>query len=70
MTEPSVTESNGVERGIKWASALIAAGLFVQIVSLYPIHPLAFVSFLMLGCPLMAVGIVIYLLSLLPQRKP
>jgi hypothetical protein len=63
-------ENNGVETRIKWASGFIGAGLLVQVASLFPIHPLAFVSFLMLGCPLMAVGVVIYLISLVPHRKP
>jgi hypothetical protein len=65
-----VVESNGVETRIKWASAFIGAGLLVQVASLFPIHPLAFVSFLILGCPLMAVGVVIYLVSLVSHRKP
>jgi hypothetical protein len=58
---PSVTE-----RRIRWASLLVGAGLLVQLASLLIVHPLAFVSFLMVGCPLMAAGIVLYLFSLLP----
>jgi len=34
------------------------------------VHPLAFVVFLMAGCPLMAAGIVLYLISLIPQTRP
>jgi hypothetical protein len=55
-----------IERRIKWASFLIGAGLLVQLGSLLVLHPLAFVAFLMVGCPLMLAGIVLYLLSLLP----
>ena len=54
------------ERRIRWASLLVGAGLLVQLVSLLVVHPLAFVAFLMVGCPLMAAGIVLYLFSLVP----
>jgi len=53
------------ERKIRWASLLVGAGLLVQLGSLLVIHPLAFMAFLVIGCPLMAAGIVLYLLSLL-----
>jgi hypothetical protein len=59
--DPSLTE-----RRIRWASLLVGAGLLVQLASLLIVHPLAFVAFLMIGCPLMAAGIVLYLFSLLP----
>ena len=58
----------GLESRIKWASAMIGAGLLVQVASLVPVHPLAFVAFLIVGCPLMAAGIVIYLVSLVSMR--
>ena len=54
-----------VETRIKWASLLIGAGLLVQLLALLRVHPLAFVAFLALGCPLVGAGIVLYLLSLL-----
>jgi len=52
------------ERRIRWASFLVGAGLLVQLGSLLVIHPLAFVAFLVVGCPLMAAGILLYLFSL------
>jgi len=52
------------ERRIRWASFLVGAGLLVQLGSLLVVHPLAFVAFLMVGCPLMAAGILLYLFSL------
>ena len=58
---PSITE-----RRIRWASLLVGAGLVVQLASLLIVHPLAFVAFLMVGCPLMAAGVLLYLVSLLP----
>jgi hypothetical protein len=54
-----------IERRIKWASFLIGAGLLVQLGSLLVLHPLAFVAFLMVGCPLTLAGIVLYLTSLI-----
>jgi hypothetical protein len=59
-------ETSVIERRIRWASFLIGAGLLVQLGSLLVLHPLAFVAFLVLGCPLIAAGIVLYLLSLVP----
>ena len=67
--ETPVVEAPVVERRITWASVLIAAGLLVQLASLLVIHPLAFVAFLMVGCPLIGAGIVLYLLALLPAAR-
>jgi hypothetical protein len=53
-----------VERRIRWASILAGAGLFVQAATLFPVHPLAFVAFILIGCPLLAIGIGMYLLAL------
>jgi hypothetical protein len=55
-----------VEKRVKWASLLIAAGLLVQMLALVRVHPLSFVAFAVVGCPLVAAGIVFYLLSLVP----
>ena len=59
-------DASVTERKIRWASLLVGAGLLVQLASLLTIHPLAFVAFLMVGCPLTAAGIILYLYSLLP----
>ena len=56
--------SPSIEKRIKWASALVAAGLAVQLLSLLKTHPLSFVAFLMIGCPLVAAGALLYLWSL------
>ena len=37
-----------MEKHVKRASLLVAAGLFVQLLSLLPVHPLAFVAFLLI----------------------
>jgi len=59
-------DTSVTERKIRWASLLVGTGLLVQLASLLVVHPLAFVAFLMIGCPLMAAGIVLYLFSLVP----
>ena len=62
-------EAPVIETKIKWASALIGVGLLVQLVALLRVHPLAFVFFLVVGCPLVAAGIALYLLSLVSSSK-
>ncbi|MEI9815369.1 MAG: hypothetical protein WDO18_23170 [Acidobacteriota bacterium] len=56
-----------MERRIRIAGLLVAAGLVVQIATLIPVHPLAFVAFIVIGCPLVAAGMVLFLLSLLSR---
>ena len=58
-----------IESRIKWASLLIGAGLLIQIGTLFRIHPLAFVAFVVVGCPLIGAGVVLYLWSLVPARN-
>jgi hypothetical protein len=53
-----------IERRIRWSGILIVAGLIVQMMTLPWTHPLAFMCFLLIGCPLVAVGILFYLYSL------
>jgi len=57
-----------IETRIKWASLLIGAGLLVQLLALLRVHPLAFVAFLVVGCPLVGAGIVLYLVSLVARE--
>ncbi|MCU1340272.1 MAG: hypothetical protein JWO19_5853 [Bryobacterales bacterium] len=58
-----------IESRIKWASFLIGAGLFIQLGTLFRVHPLAFVAFVIVGCPLIGVGVLLYLWSLVPAKK-
>jgi hypothetical protein len=57
-----------IERGIRFSGLLIAAGLFVQIITLCWTHPLAFMSFILIGCPLVAAGILFFLYSLVTHH--
>jgi len=58
-----------IETRIKWASLLIGAGLLIQMGTLSRIHPLAFVAFVVVGCPLIGAGVLLYLWSLVPPKK-
>ncbi len=59
-----------IEAKIRRASLIIAAGLFLQFLTLLPLHPLAFIAFVGIGVPIMAVGVVLYLLSLVSNAEP
>ncbi|HUX67210.1 MAG TPA: hypothetical protein VMV31_06960 [Terriglobales bacterium] len=53
-----------IELRIRLAGSLVVAGLLVQALSLLKIHPLAFVAFLLVGCPLVLAGVLLFLYSL------
>ena len=53
-----------LEKRIRVAGLLVIAGLVVQLLTMTWAHPLAFMAFLMIGCPLTAAGVVLYLFSL------
>jgi hypothetical protein len=59
-----------IERRIRIAGALVAAGLVAQLISFLWIHPLAFMAFLLIGLPLVAAGIVMFLLAILRATPP
>lgn len=58
------------EGKIRRASLIVAAGLILQFLSLIPLHPLAFVSFVGLGLPVMGVGVLLFLWCLLTSSAP
>lgn len=57
-----------IERRIRWAGILIAAGLIIQLISFIWVHPLAFMAFILISCPLVAIGILTYLYSLVTTQ--
>ncbi|MGH9674479.1 MAG: hypothetical protein ACRD44_14970 [Bryobacteraceae bacterium] len=63
-------ETPRIERRIRQVGFLLRAGLLLQLVTMLRIHPLAFVVFLALGCPLIAGGIALYLVSLVSPGDP
>jgi len=58
-----------IESRIRTSGLLIAGGLFIQILTLCWTHPLAFMSFLLIGCPLVAAGILFFLYSLVSHHS-
>jgi hypothetical protein len=56
-----------IEQKLRRASLIIAAGLFLQFLTLLPLHPLAFIAFVGLGVPVMGVGVIFFLWSLVSE---
>jgi hypothetical protein len=57
-----------IERRIRWSGMLVVTGLLAQMLSLLWTHPLAFVCFLLVGCPLVGAGILFFLYSLVSHE--
>ena len=53
-----------VERRLRWAGILIGIGLVIQLATFIWIHPLAFIAFAVISCPLVAAGVLLFLYSL------
>jgi hypothetical protein len=63
------TQPTKIETRIRAAGILLIAGLLVELVTLRWSHPTAFLFFLLLGGGLMALGIGVYLLSLVSPEN-
>jgi len=59
---------NSIERCIRWSGLIIALGLIIQTGTLFWTHPLSFMAFLLIGCPLVAAGLLLYLYSLVSHH--
>jgi hypothetical protein len=59
-----------IERRLWWASWLIATGLLVEVSVSGWVHPLAFVTFAVVACPLVTAGMLLFLWSVLTSRGP
>ena len=57
-----------VERRLRSAGFLIALGLVVQLLTFIWIHPLAFMAFALIGCPLVFAGVLFYLYSIVSDH--
>jgi hypothetical protein len=53
-----------IEGKIRWSGLLIVAGLAIEMFTLAFVHPLAFMTFLLVACPLIAAGILLFLYGL------
>ena len=58
----------GIRRLLRTSSALVIAGLVLEIVSLLWFHPLSFVLFAFVAATLIDLGILVYLASLVFAR--
>ncbi len=58
-----------IEAKLRRAGLIVALGLLLQFLSLLPLHPLAFIAFVGLGVPVMAAGVILYLLSLVHHAE-
>jgi hypothetical protein len=54
-------------RRLQGAGILSAAGLAVQLTTLFWSHPLAFVIFILLGGTLVGIGVLLYLFSIVSR---
>jgi hypothetical protein len=54
-----------IEAKLRRAGLAIAVGLLLDLISLVPLHPLAFIAFVGLGVPITLAGMIYFLLSLL-----
>ncbi len=59
-----------LEKRLRWASLLVAAGLIIQLTTFIWIHPLAFIAFIAVSCPLTVAGILLFLYSLVSVHPP
>ena len=53
-----------IERRVRLAAILICLGLAVLLLTLVRVHPLAFMAFILMGCPLVVAGILLFLYSI------
>ncbi|HTW24588.1 MAG TPA: hypothetical protein VMD78_13370 [Candidatus Baltobacteraceae bacterium] len=60
----------GMQRLLRISSALIVLGLLLEIISLLWFHPLAFALFAFVATGLIALGVVVYLASLVFAVAP
>ena len=53
-----------IESRLRLASLLVSLGLLILLLTLVKIHPLAFVAFTIIGLPLVAAGVLVFLYSI------
>ncbi len=61
-------QANLIHAKLRWSGGFIILGLIVQALSLLWNHPLSFIAFVTLGGLLLAIGIVLYLLTLVNMQ--
>ena len=63
-----MTTSRIIERRVRIAAILVAAGLLVEVLVLRGLRPAAFLIFVLAGIPLVAAGVLVFLYSLVSLR--
>ncbi len=58
-----------MEKHLRRAGILVSLGLIVQVLSLLPLHPLAFIGFTALAVPVTAAGVIYFLFCLVSQQE-
>jgi hypothetical protein len=58
-----------IERRLQISGILLISGLLIEAVCLFWARPLSFLTFISLGGALIFLGVVVYLLSLVPARS-
>ncbi|HKR94187.1 MAG TPA: hypothetical protein VJW55_02430 [Candidatus Angelobacter sp.] len=66
---PQINATVRIETRIRLAAALICAGLLVLLLTLIRVHPLAFVAFTVVGCPLVVAGVLLFLYSIVSHQS-
>ncbi len=58
-----------IEVRIRRAGTLTSIGLVLQLITLFSMRPLSFMAFLLVACPLVGVGILLYLYTLVTPGR-
>ena len=58
-----------LERRIRWAAVFVMVGIAILLGSLASDHPLSFMAYLVLGCPVVLLGVLLYLYALSTARS-
>ena len=56
------------EKSVALAALLICVGLVVHLITLVRIHPLAFMAFILMSCPLVLAGVLLYLYAIVSHQ--
>jgi hypothetical protein len=59
-----------IERRLQLSGILVILGLIVELLSLFWVHPLAFLGFTIIGGALLLAGFAVYLVSLVRSPGP
>jgi flagellar biosynthesis protein FliR len=63
------TSPTMIERKLRMAAVFILVGLTIQLATFFVNHPLAFMAFIIIGFPLVVIGAVMYLWSMVMHSE-